>query len=1073
MKQKFTFLLIFLFSCSVAAYAQNHRISGVVISAEDNSPIPGATLVVEGTTTGTNADRNGQFNLSVPNNATVVVEFLGMKPQRFTVTEPASNMRIVLDSEISEIDEVIVIAYGTTTRASFTGSASVVGADKLEARSISNLTSALEGNAPGIQMTSALGQPGASATIRIRGFGSFGASSEPLYVVDGAVFNGDLNSINPADIASMTVLKDAQSTALYGSSAGNGVILITTKKGTSQKGSITFSTSHGISNQAYKDYSTVDVWEYYPLQWEMLKNARITAGNAADASATYASNNIVSTLKNYNPYSGVDNKEVVGADGKLNPAITGLKWGDDLDWADAAYKTGYRQEYNMSYNSRTENSDTYASVGYLNDKGYMIRTDFERYTGRVNYNMNPVKWFKTGINLAMTRTVSNQSTATADNASGYGNLARHVRNMAPIYPIHLHDMTTGAYLDTYGNPTTNPADYVYDYASNRLSDAGRHGIAEAYWNERVNTVNNNRGTVYATVTPIEGLDVTVNYSINSRDYRFSRYENKFVGDGSPAARMTKQSTRMTDENLNQLINYHKSWQKHNFHLTLGHETNTYKYEYLYAMKTNEAVGGVYEFPNFVKIANLSSYTHTYNKEGYFGRLNYDYDSKYYFSASFRRDGTSRFHRDNRWGNFYSFGASWRISQEEFMKNVTWVDNLKLRASYGETGVDMVTTTLGGSTQNYYPYQTVYDLGENNGGEAGMFFNTIANPNLKWETQISMDVAVEFTLFGKLTGTIEYFRKDSKGLIFNVYLPTSNGVAQQPRNLGKSRNTGLEVALDYKILSRGDWRADAGFNITWLKNEFVRLPDELRETGMINNDKKFMEGKSRYEYWLYQWWGVDPDNGNGLYYMDTDAYDPNSSDTPAGAINNMVQKDGQILTRSYTYAKKDFSGHAQPDFMGGFNFHVGYKAFDLTANFSYQWGGKTLDYAYRGLMSMSAYGAAMHDDVKNAWRQVGDVTDVPRLDANSTHATHIGQSYSTRWLVSSDYLSLRSLSLSYNLPKTLLQKIQVSNARIILNAENLLNVKARRGLNPSPNFDGTAYNTYMPARVMSVALNVTF
>jgi len=435
MKQKFTFLLILLFSFSVAAYAQNHRVSGVVISAEDNSPIPGATLVVEGTTTGTNADRNGQFNLSVPNNATVVVEFLGMKPQRFTVTEALSNMRIVLESEISEIDEVIVIAYGTTTRASFTGSASVVSADKLEARPIANLASAFEGNAPGVQVTAAVGQPGSSADIRIRGFGSYGASSAPLYVVDGSIFNGDLNSINPADIASMTILKDAQSTSLYGSSAGNGVVLITTKKGSSQKGSISFNVSQGISQRAYKDYDRVNTMDYFPLQWEMLNNSYITAGKTAEEAAILASNGIYGRVGNYNPFKGVANNEIVGVDGKLNPAATTLKWGDDLDWEDAAYRNGYRQEYNMSYNSRTDNSDTYASVGYLNESGHVINTGFERYTGRLNYNMTPMKWMKTGMILAMTRAISNQSMATSDSSSSYGNITRFVRNMAPIYPF--------------------------------------------------------------------------------------------------------------------------------------------------------------------------------------------------------------------------------------------------------------------------------------------------------------------------------------------------------------------------------------------------------------------------------------------------------------------------------------------------------------------------------------------------------------------------------------------------------------------------------------------------------------
>ncbi|MGL5273766.1 MAG: SusC/RagA family TonB-linked outer membrane protein, partial [Phocaeicola sp.] len=685
MKKRLITSLALLCMCIGVAIAQVSKVTGVVISAEDNEPIIGASVLIKGTTLGTITDVEGGYSINnIPSDAkTLVISYVGMRTQEVDIK--AGNQRIVLESDSELIDEVVVVAYGTAKKSSFTGSASTVGAQTIEKRALTNVTAALEGNASGVQVTAATGQPGESASVRIRGFGSVNASNSPLYVVDGTVYNGNIGDINPADIESMTVLKDASSTSLYGSSAGNGVILITTKKGKGSGGTgVSLTINQGFSGRAYEDYARVNVYQYYPLQWQMRKNSYITAGKTAQEAATLASNEIAGVLK-YNPFVGIADTDIVGTNGTLNANANALKWGEDLDWEDAAYRTGHRQEYNLSYNTKTDKSDTYASIGYLNDKGYMIQTDFERYSGRLNYNIYPTKWFKTGLNLGATRTVSNYSTSDSSNSSSYSNLTRFVRTMAPIYPVHKHDLTTGAYLDANGNPTTNPSEYVYDYESTRLSNNGRDGIAETVFNQRELTRNNQTANTYLTITPIEGLSATVNYSINNIDYRRKVYENPLVGDGTAGpGRLNQMSTRTTTQTLNQLITYQKSLGKHNLDLLVGHENYSYKYEYLYGMKTGETISGMYEFGNFVNISSLTSYTDEYRKEGYFGRANYDYDNKYYASISYRHDGSSRFAKENRWGDFWSFGASWRISQEDFMKEVTWVDNLKLRASYGET-----------------------------------------------------------------------------------------------------------------------------------------------------------------------------------------------------------------------------------------------------------------------------------------------------------------------------------------------------------------------------------------------------
>ena len=634
--------------------------------------------------------------------------------------------------------------------------------------------------------------------------------------------------------------------------------------------------------------------------------------------------------------------------------------------------------------------------------------------------------------------------------------------MAPNYPIHKHDLETGAYLDADGNVTTDPAQYVYDYAGKRLADAGRDAFAETLFNQRQTQRNQQTVNTYVSFFPIEGLNITSNYSYNNVDRRRKVYENPLVGDGAPGGRFDILSTRAITETFNQLISYSKDFGKHTVDAMIGHESYAYKYEYLYSMKNTEIISGIYEFDNFVNISSVSSYTDEYKKEGYFARLNYDYADKYYASMSYRHDGSSRFHKDQRWGNFWSFGASWRVSEEEFMKDVEWLNNLKIRASYGETGNDQL--------DSYYPYQTLYGLGYNNGGEAGAYFFDIANPDLKWETQVSTDFGIEFGLFDKLTGTIEYFRKDSKDLLFSESQPSSTGVTSITKNLGKVSNSGIEIELNYNVFKNKDWNVTVGANATFLKNELVTLPEEMKENGYINGTKKWMEGKSMYEFWLRQWGGVDPATGNGLWIPDTEKY---TADNAAYA-KTLVTVDGKEYTNDYTYAKYDWSGASTPDMFGGFNFNVGYKDLTLAATFSYQLGGKVLDYGYQGMMGTQEYGYAQSPDLSKAWQKPGDITDVPRIDATATHHTNVSQGSSTRWLTSSDYLNLRSVSLAYSLPKAWLKALGgIKSTRLNLTAENLFMIKARQGLNPQANFTGLVYNEYMPARTITIGLNVGF
>ena len=439
MKKRVLFTLTCLFLWTGMAMAQVSRITGVVVSAEDNEPIVGASVLVKGTTLGTITDMNGRYSINnVPVNAkSLVISFVGMKTQELAIK--GGEQRVVMQSDTELIDEVVVVAYGTQKKSSFTGAASTVGAKSIEKRAITNVTAALEGNASGVQVTAATGQPGESSSIRIRGFGSVNASNAPLYVVDGTIYNGSIGDINPADIESMTILKDAASTSLYGSSAGNGVILITTKKGKESGGTgVNLTINQGWSNRAYKDYKKVGIYDYYPLQWEMLKNSYITSGKDVATAASLATSKIGSTLK-YNPFVGVADDAIVGTDGKLNSSADALKWGDDLDWEDAAFKTGYRQEYNLSLQGGNAKTTHFLSLGYLKDEGILRHTDFERISARANINHTVNKFIDINGNLAYARAEKNAGQSQNASLSNYSNAFMFTQQIAPIYPVYAYD----------------------------------------------------------------------------------------------------------------------------------------------------------------------------------------------------------------------------------------------------------------------------------------------------------------------------------------------------------------------------------------------------------------------------------------------------------------------------------------------------------------------------------------------------------------------------------------------------------------------------------------------------------
>jgi len=1032
--------------------AQTKGISGTVIDQTDGMAIPGVSVVIKGTTIGTVTDIDGKFRMQVSKDASILIfSFVGMETKEISISGTVVNA--ALKADVIGVDEVMVVAYGTATKGTFTGSAAKVSSEKIEQRPLTNITNAIEGISPGIQVDAGSGQPGSGQEIRVRGFGSYSASNTPLYVVDGAPFIGDISSLNANDIESITVLKDAASTALYGNKAANGVIMITTKKGKRGSGQLSLNASVGILSRSQPEFDRIDAFDYYPIMWEAYRNSNAIPGIDSDADVTAANIDASASIYDelgYNPFT-VGNDEIVGTDGKINPNAQYLgKYAEDLNWLDAITRTGKRQNYDINYQGATEKADYYASIGYLNETGYILNSDYERFSGRANVNFQATNWLKTGFKLSVSKTAANQ--AQTSGSSSYVNPIRYTRSMGPIYPIHSIDPATGEYiLDDAGN-------LQFDLDDNRPGGAnsGRHIVAEILWNEDLDETTNVGAKTYAELKLTKDLTFTTNASFDESNLYNTTYKNEVIGDGAPDGSAYRTFKRKTSVNLNQLLNYTKSFNEHSIKALLAHESYSYKYNYFYGAGSKQIADDNSELINFVTTTSLKSYTIDYKTESYFGQINYDYKYKYFLSASYRTDGSSRFAKDNRWGNFWSVGLGWRIDRENFVNNIPFINLLKLRGSYGQVGND----NLGTDSEDYYAYQALYSLDNNNQSEQGIIQKKLESSSLVWESNNSFDLALEFGLFDRLFGSIEFYHRISDNLLFEVPLRLSSGLESINKNIGTMFNQGIEISVEYDIIHKSNFNWNINANVSTLKNEFTKLPGDQPgdPAEIIDDSKKLMVGHSIYDYWLKQWYGVDPADGAALYYADD-------------ATGESVRMVGDVaLTTDVNNAKYDYSGTAIPDFFGSIGNTFTYKNFELSAMFTYSVGGKTLDYNYRSIMSSGSYGTALSTDILDRWQKPGDITDVPRMDVSKTSDFN---AVSSRWLTSASFLNLRSVNLSYKLPSSLLGNSGISSAVAYMSGENLWMLNARKGMNIQQEFDGTTSNVYTPSRVISIGVNVKF
>lgn len=1082
MMKKLLFSLLFLVAAVAAVNAQT-QVRGVVLSAEDNEPVVRATVVAKGSSARTMTNHNGEFTLNVPDNVkSLIVSYVGMIPHEVAV---GPNIRVLLESATT-LDEVVVVAYGQRRKEAITGAVSNIKSDAIEKRPIAVATAALEGQALGVQVNNGYGEPGAEPSIRIRGFNSINGDNSPLYVVNGVPMGGNVGDINPADIASITVLKDASSAALYGNKAANGVILITTKGGRIGEESLNLqvNVNYGVYNRGVKEYERLNPYQYMETYWMARRNGLFTDDQAkAAASQVYtnwsdansAANGVVRTGigANYNIFNQ-SWAELFDANGKLVAGTEILEgYRNDLDWYKGLERLGNRSEYNLNAAGGSSKASYFMSVGYLNEEGFLKHSSGERFTGNAKIDVQPSSWFKTGITLNGSHQIYNQMTADAGNATLYINPFYFARNIAPIYPVHLHDTTTGEFLlDDNGKKQ-------FDGGTNRPQSANRHNIWETMLNKDRVYRTTLDATVYSDFILPYGFTFSLKGNLNNRNTSNKSYDNSIIGDGAGQGRMKDIEYRYKNYMFQQLLNWNYTFNEvHNLDATIGHENFSYNSQYMYLYKVNEKIPNIMELSNFITMSNIDGYQSGYKTEGYLGRVGYNYDQKYFAEFSFRRDGSSRFEKNHRWGNFWSLGGSWSISREKFMKDIDWINNMKLRVAYGEVGQD---TGVG-----YYGSMELY-FSDTNGGDGAFYKSQYGAPSISWEKAKSMSAAVETRLFGRMNLTVEYYNKTSADLLFDIALPSSIGALDVSlinpvitRNFGSVSNRGFEIGVDVDVIRNTDLTWNIGMNLNTLQNKILKLPTEYGGTGLISGTKRYLEGHGIYDFWLYQFVGIDRSNGRSLYeFNDKDYYiagqEAEGRTLVASPGVNYTVIDGVVYSNKTTYAKKDWSGSSIPDVYGSFNTSVRYKNFELSALVTYQLGGKAIDYTYQSLMSVIATPSAIHKDALKSWTpdQAGtgiDPNGIPLLNSSQSSDNN---ATSNRFLISTDYLNIKNISLSYTLPRTLTDKIKFNSVMVSASVDNLFLFTKRQGMNPQQSWNGIMNNGYVPARIFSLGLNVKF
>jgi len=1032
------------------ATAQTKTISGHVTSAEDGEAVIGATVMIKGTTTGTITDYDGNFTLNVPENAqTLTISYVGMDTKE-EIIQP--QMNIILKASSLALEEVMVVAYGTAKKSSFTGSADLIRNEKLESRTVANISKALEGTVAGIQSTSGGGQPGEGAKIIIRGIGSINANNDPLYVLDGIPYDGDINAINPADIENISVLKDASASALYGARGANGVIMISTKKGKSGAPTVALKATWGFSSRAYPVYDRVNEAQYMELTYESMKNSLIYDGGLSEEEARAKA--LAGYMDNlggemYNPFNIASSQLIDPVTGKINPSAR-LKYHDD--WIkEGSASSPLRQEYQFSVSGGKDKTNYMFSLGYLDEEGLAINTGFTRYSGRVNADTQIKDWFKAGLSSSFS-TTSQQY--LQEGGTGYYNIWYSSTMIAPIYPVYMRD-NDGNYLN---------GEKTYDYGPTRPTFKSMNWIAALHDDKREVKGDNLSARTFMefgdknneSIGFVKDLKLTVNLGADYRNNNKLIYENPYEGNSAPVGGSSERnSNRMLSITFNQLLNYNRSFGKSDLDVLVGHEYYSFTEQILKAERQKFPFAGAEELANGASIIEGTSYKNEYNIESVLSRINYSFDDRYYLSGSFRTDGSSRFYKDSRWGKFWSIGGAWRISQEAFMGNASsWLNNLTLKVSYGVQGNDnLLNVDL---EADYYAWQGLYDMAFPNSNMSGALISSLENRDLKWEKNKNLNAGFEASMFdSRLSLSADFYVKNTSDLLLLRPLPTSTGFNGYYDNVGDMRNTGLDISINGKIIDNQTFNWTSSLQLSTFKNKVTRLSDSNGSDQIVLGRTILKVGEAVNSFYFAETAGVNSETGLMEYWV---------TQTDDNGKKERVKTDNYALANG---SGRSILGSRIPTLSGGFSNSFRYRNFDLSLLATFSIGGKVFDSTYANLMGMRSYGSAWSTDMLKRWQKPGDHAKFPRLE--NGRAAQIDDTY----LLNASYFSLKNINVGYNLPASLINKAGIQNLRVFATGDNLFLLSAKKGMDPQYNFTGTQDYKYAPIRTISFGVDIKF
>ncbi|MBT0549219.1 SusC/RagA family TonB-linked outer membrane protein [Riemerella anatipestifer] len=959
----------------------------------------------------------------------------------FVLGNTASQAQVKDSTKTRAIDEVVIVAYGKQKAKAVVGSVSSVGKEVLSTQQTTNVATAIQGSVPGVNIISSA-DPGASPTIRVRGIGSINASSDPLIIVDGAQYTGSLSNISQEEIESISVLKDGSATSLYGSRGANGVVLITTKKGRKGRPRVTLQTSLGFASPVNELHPLVDNTKYLQYTWEALRNTYVFRDKLSYADAGAKAASLVIPTLQYNPYNV---KNPIDANGNLTSGAQ-LLW--NTDWASHLInRSAERQESTATVSGGTEQSTYFLSLNYLKQENSVKNSNFERIATRLNLESKVQPWLSVGLNTSF---VSNSRNTPPLDGLRYGSPISSIYVISSIYPLYQRDENGNLIYDENGNLS-------YDYGagspsslnSQRPFTRNANPVGSLVYNNYRYVTNTLTLNGFAKIDFTKDLSFRSNYSFEQNQRNNKSYTNSLYGEyASQNGLIEYNRANFSTRNFINSLNYNtRLGEGHSLSADAIAELFETTYDFMYASGTGlfpgiKVLGGA-NTPNGIDGNILQQ-----RLVGLLGRVNYNYKEKYFIEGSFRRDGSSVFSRDTRWGNFFSVGGAYVVSEENFLKGNKTLSFLKLKSSYGELGNNDFSVT----EYNIFPYLASYSTGYSIGDELGILLSSPKDANITWEKTASFNAGIELGLFqNRVNINVDYYDKHSVDLIGPLVTAGSTGATSITSNIGKLKNYGWEFAINTKNIRTENFRWDTGLNFSFDRNKILALSND--DKPQLKDTKRWEVGKSLFEFYMREYAGVNPDNGNPLWYKDvTDA-------------NGNITK---VTTEKYSDASLYYLNKSSiPWVIGGFNNYFKYKNFDLNALINFSFGGYLYDSSYARLMSGNFNGTSKSVDLERRWQKPGDITDVPRLSYNSLEEN----SLSSRFLFKNDYVRLKALNIGYNFDKQEIEKIGLKSLRLFLQADNLFTWQTHKNTDPEQALSGITFYRASNLKTISFGLKL--